>query len=167
MGNSNIFRADSTAFRWCLTFCVCLTLLQTPLPVLHAHSAYESTAMLSQHVEQFHHGMQSESESEWHWHFYVPGRFGCGPSGADEHDLPDGTAPFAAMPAANGIAVFGAVALGPTESASVHSIDLSNCVVVSLEALRLSLDSAGAGASPPTGWIPRSRVRSLLCVFRC
>ena len=76
--------------RGALSFCVCLSLLQIPVPVLHHHDQFESDQVLVRHLVRDHcrevystlvalepvFSLGPHEESELHWHFVLPSDLG-------------------------------------------------------------------------------------------
>jgi hypothetical protein len=67
---------------------VCVSLLQTPVPIIHCHAGIESETTLGAHLTRHHQG-DASSSAACHWHFILPCELGHHDEGeASDHLSP-------------------------------------------------------------------------------
>ena len=64
-------RLEPVLNRSVLALTVCVSLLQTPIPMVHHHGCLGSESTLDEHLAQ-HHEHDVERDEECHWHFLLP-----------------------------------------------------------------------------------------------
>jgi hypothetical protein len=140
------------SLRLMLSAFVSICILQTPIPVAHAHVGIEGESHLHAHLARHHHADQVHGD-EIHWHLMLPGESG------EDHDSghDDDDCPTPSVLSAGG---------GATPAVDVNAWETER----QSRALLASIDSSLVLLSPLPPQCSLScsvRTRAVLCVIRC
>ncbi len=150
-------RSTQALMRLCFALTACLSLLQTPLPMLHQHAGIESQCGLSIHLN-LHHLGQPQPADQYHWHFVLPREYAS-------HDSPDQAPPVeTGHCCAAGLGDSGSIATVSGFDGSRRSLSpVWDQPIVAQQLACLP----GNASRPLSSLTPAVRLCALLCVIRC
>lgn len=145
--------ADALLRLW-MSVVVSVSILQTPIPIAHAHSEFESHQQLASHLGR-HHCQDAVPCDDIHWHLTLPG---------ESHDDHESGQERASTP----VALLAVSATTAAAAMSDFEIDrLREPMLGRFTTLFGSPRCSQVSSSPPCPPSSSMRVCALLCAMRC